>query len=373
MKTALNRSASVAGSQGRPWNFAAGPAMLPAEVLEDVRAELLDYRGSGQSVLEIGHRTELFRGIVAETEATLRELLAIPADYAVLFLQGGATLQYAMVPLNLGVGRRCNYLITGHWSAKAVQEAEQLCDVHIAADGEQSGYTAIPPPESWRLDTQGAYLHYTVNETIGGVEFHVQPDSAGLPLVADMTSMILSRPVDVRRFGLIYASAQKNLGIAGITVVVVRRDLLRAPKPGTPSLLDYRTHLEASSLVNTPPVFAWYVAGKMLAWIKRLGGLSAMAERNRRKAEQLYAELDRSGFYLNRVARECRSWMNVPFSLKPPALEARFLAEAEGAGLLNLVGHRSAGGVRASLYNAMPEEGVRALTEFMRDFERRYG
>lgn len=374
MKTAQANPVQRAGAEReRAWNFGAGPAMLPAEVLEDIRAELPDYRGSGQSVLEIGHRTELFHAIAKKTEADLRELMQIPDDYAVLFLHGGATLQYAMVPLNLAAGRRANYLVTGHWSAKAAQEAQRLCNVQIVADAKANGYTRIPAPSDWQLDAQGAYLHYTVNETIGGIEFHTVPEAGSLPLVADMTSMALSRPVDVARHALIYASAQKNLGVAGITVVVVRRELLDKPKPGTPSMLEYRVHAQAGSLQNTPPVFAWYVTGKMLEWIRGQGGVAALAERNRRKAEMLYAEVDRSGFYVNRVNPADRSRMNVPFGLRDATLEPRFLTEATAAGLLNLTGHRSAGGVRASIYNAMPEQGVHALTDFMREFERRHG
>ena len=371
MKTAAPRRAAAA--QARAWNFGAGPAMLPVEVVEELREELPDYCGSRQSVMEIGHRTELFNRIAVQTEADLRELMDIPADYAVLFLPGGATLQYAMVPLNLAAGRRANYVVTGHWGEKCVEEARRLCDLRVAADSKTGGYTAIPPVETWQVDEQGAYLHFTVNETVNGVEFHWLPEFGQLPLVGDMTSMILSRPMDVQRFGLIYASAQKNLGIAGITVVIVRRDLLREAKPGTPSMLDYRAHLEAKLLQNTPPVFAWYVSGKMLAWTKRQGGVKAMAERNRHKAELLYAAVDRSGFYMNSVEPASRSFMNVPFRLRDTALESRFLTDAEIAGLVNLAGHRSTGGMRASIYNAMPEEGVQALVDFMADFERRRG
>lgn len=347
--------------------------MLPAEVVDELREELPDFARSRQSVMEIGHRTALFDGIAAQTDQDLRSLMSIPADYAVLFLQGGATLQYAMVPLNLAAGQRANYVVTGHWGEKSVEEARRLSDLQVAANGKAGGYTAIPPLNTWKVDEQGAYLHFTVNETVNGVEFHWLPEFGRLPLVGDMTSMILSRPMDVSRFGLIYASAQKNLGIAGITVVIVRRDLLREPRAGTPSMLDYSAHLAANCLQNTPPVFAWYVAGKMLAWTKRQGGVEAMAERNRRKAALLYGVVDRSGFYINSVEHASRSLMNVPFRLRDGKLEPEFLREAEAADLVNLAGHRSTGGMRASIYNAMPEQGVRALADFMVEFERRHG
>ncbi len=355
----------------RVYNFGAGPAMLPEAVLREVRQELLDYKDSGISMLEMGHRTEIFQAIAAQAQADLRELMGIPDEYAVLFLHGGATLQFAMAPLNLlGSRRTANYVNTGYWSARAMREAQRFCTVHVAADTGASGYTDIPPVSRWNVDTTGAYLHYTVNETIGGVEFHWTPQVQGMPLVADMTSMILSRAVDVTRYALIYASAQKNLGIAGLTVVILRRELLQAVPPGTPSMLDFHEHIKADSRFTTPPVFAWYVAAKMLAWLKAEGGIPAMTERNRRKAALLYAVLDESGFYVSPVAHTCRSWMNIPFTLAERGLEMAFLRQAAKAGLVGLAGHRTTGGVRASLYNAMPEAGVRALTEFMREFER---
>ncbi len=355
----------------RVYNFGAGPAMLPEAVLREVRQELLDYKDSGISMLEMGHRTETFLAIAAQAQADLRELMGIPDEYAVLFLHGGATLQFAMAPLNLlGSRRTANYVNTGYWSARAIREARGFCAVNVAADGDTSGYTDILPVSGWHVDTTGAYLHYTVNETIGGVEFHWIPQIQGMPLVADMTSMILSRAVDVTRYALIYASAQKNLGIAGLTVVIVRRDLLRPVPSGTPSMLDLREHIKADSLFTTPPVFAWYVAAKMLTWLKTEGGIPAATERNRRKAALLYAVLDASGFYVSPVARTCRSWMNIPFTLAERGLETAFLQQAASEGLVGLAGHRTAGGVRASLYTAMPEAGVRALAEFMREFER---
>ena len=360
--------------EGRGYNFGAGPAMLPTEVMLELREELLDYQGTRQSVMEMGHRTPMFEPIAAATEADLRALMDISADYAVLFLQGGAATQFGMVPVNLAPAPagKADYVVTGHWSNRAWQEGQKLTQANLAMDAKSSEYTDIPPVSSWKVRPDAAYLHYTVNETIGGVEFASIPD-VGPPLAADMTSMILSRPVDVSRYALIYAAAQKNLGIAGLTVVIVRRDALRGTAPGIPTMLDYRAHDEQHSMLNTPSVYAWYVCGKMLQWIKHQGGAAAMAVRNRRKADLLYAEVDRTGFYLNRIAKPVRSIMNVPFNIKDKALEPEFLLQAERAGLLNLKGHRFAGGMRASLYNAMPEEGVQVLVDFMRDFEHRYG
>ncbi|HHQ41238.1 MAG TPA: 3-phosphoserine/phosphohydroxythreonine transaminase [Chromatiales bacterium] len=358
----------------RVYNFSAGPAMLPEAVLERARAELLDWHGTGMSVMEMSHRGEEFVSIARQAEADLRRLMGIPDDYHVLFLQGGATSQFAMVPMNLLRGRgRADYLDTGLWSRKAIKEARRYCEVNVAASSEAGGYTTIPPRESWRLDPEAAYVHYTPNETIGGVEFHWIPDTGDVPLVADMSSTILSRPIDVSRFGLIYAGAQKNIGPAGLTVVIVRRDLVGETLPGTPTMFDYAAHAEAGSMLNTPPTFAWYLAGLVFQWLLEQGGLEAMAERNRRKAEKLYAAIDASDFYRNPVDPACRSWMNVPFTLADPALDATFLEEAKAAGLVALKGHRSVGGMRASIYNAMPEEGVDRLVEFMQDFERRHG
>lgn len=358
----------------RVYNFSAGPAMLPDAVLERARAELLDWHGTGMSVMEMSHRGEEFVSIARQAEADLRRLMGIPDDYHVLFLQGGATSQFAMVPMNLLRGRgRADYLDTGLWSRKAIKEARRYCEVNVAASSEAGGYTTIPPRESWRLDPEAAYVHYTPNETIGGVEFHWIPDTGDVPLVADMSSTILSRPIDVSRFGLIYAGAQKNIGPAGLTVVIVRRDLVGETLPGTPTMFDYAAHAEAGSMLNTPPTFAWYLAGLVFQWLLEQGGLEAMAERNRRKAEKLYAAIDASDFYRNPVDPACRSWMNVPFTLADPALDATFLEEAKAAGLVALKGHRSVGGMRASIYNAMPEEGVDRLVEFMQDFERRHG
>jgi len=358
----------------RVYNFSAGPAMLPEEVLQRAREELLDWRGSGMSVMEMSHRGEHFMSIARQAEADLRELLAIPDGYHVLFLQGGASLQFAMVPLNLMRGPgKADYVLTGSWSKKAIAEGKRFGAVSIAASSEESRFTTIPPQAEWALDPEAAYVHYTPNETIQGVEFPWIPETGEVPLVADMSSTLLSRPIDVSRFGLIYAGAQKNIGPAGLTIVIVREDLVGHAQAGTPTMLDYATHVEAGSMYNTPPTFAWYMAGLVFQWIKEQGGLAAMAERNRRKADKLYAAIDASDFYANPVDPACRSWMNVPFTLADPALDPVFLEEAAQAGLVSLKGHRSVGGMRASIYNAMPEEGVDALVDFMADFERRHG
>ena len=357
----------------RVFNFSAGPAVLPLPVLEQVRDELVEWQG-GVSVMEISHRSKAFIAVAERVEADLRELLAIPPVYKVLFMQGGATGQFSAVPLNLAQsGASADYIHTGHWSGRAIAEARRLVAVDLAADEAASNYATVPQQAALRLRRGAAYVHYTPNETIGGVEFPYVPATGDVPLVADMSSTILSRPLDVARFGLLYACAQKNIGPAGMTIVIVRDDLLRGARPGTPSVLDYRAFAEAGSMLNTPPTFAWYVAGLVLQWLKRQGGLVAMAERNRAKAEALYAAIDASPFYSNPVARHCRSWMNVPFRLARPELESVFLSEAAAAGLTHLAGHRSVGGMRASIYNAMPAEGVTALVEFMREFARRRG
>jgi phosphoserine aminotransferase len=358
----------------RPYNFSAGPAVLPEAVLERAQRELLDWHGSGMSVMEMSHRGKQFVSIAEQAEADLRELMSIPGHYKVLFLQGGATSQFAMVPLNLlGEPAKADYINTGQWSRKAIAEGRRYGEVNVAASSEASGFTTIPPRAGWRLEPGAAYVHYTPNETIGGVEFHTIPEVGEGPLVADMSSTILSRPLDVSRYGVIYAGAQKNIGPAGLTVVIVREDLIGETRPGTPSMFSYRTHAEAGSMYNTPPTYAWYLAGLVFQWLKELGGLAAMAERNRRKADKLYGAIDGSDFYHNPVDPGCRSWMNVPFTLADSGLDGDFLAEAAQAGLLTLKGHRSVGGMRASLYNAMPEAGVDALIAFMADFERRKG
>ncbi len=358
----------------RVYNFNPGPATLPEEVLRQAQEELLDYRGSGISVMEMSHRSPLFQEIAASAEERLRRLMAIPDDYHCLFLQGGATGQFAAVPMNLLGGRRkACYLITGNWSKKAAKEAEKYGEVVISASSEADRFTTIPPVQRWEVDPSAAYLHYTPNETIHGVEFHFVPE-VELPLVADMSSNICSRPIDISRFGLIYAGAQKNLGPAGITVVIVRKDLLeRPPFKELPSVLDYRKQAEAGSMLNTPPTYNWYLVGLVLEWIERQGGLAEMERRSRIRSEMLYRTIDGSDFYHNPVDPACRSRMNVPFRLADESLNGRFLEEAREAGLVGLKGHRAVGGMRASLYNAMPIEGVERLVEFMRDFENRYG
>jgi len=361
-------------AMGRVYNFSAGPAVLPEEVLAQARDEMLDWQGSGMSVMEMSHRGKEFLSIAQQAEADLRELMSIPASYKVLFLQGGASTQFGMVPLNLlGDKKGADYFNTGQWSKKAIAEGKRLCTVNVAATSEADKFTSVPRQSEWRLDPDAAYVHYTPNETIGGVEFGFIPDTGEVPLVADMSSTILSRPIDVSRFGVIYAGAQKNIGPAGLTVVIIREDLIGKAREGTPTMLDYATHAENESMYNTPPTYAWYLAGLVFQWIKRKGGLEAMAAINRRKAEALYAFIDQSGFFANPVDHDSRSWMNVPFTLKNPELDKAFLQEAESAGLATLKGHRSVGGMRASIYNAMPEDGVKALISFMSDFERRHG
>jgi phosphoserine aminotransferase len=359
----------------RVFNFAAGPAALPEPVLEQVREELLDWQGCGASVMELSHRSAPFMAMARECEALLRTLLGVPQDYRVLFLQGGARAQFCAVPLNLAQpGASADYLNTGFWSQLAIREAERfLAQVHLAADEAAGGYTTVPEPRALRLTPGAAYLHYTPNETIGGVEFHYVPDSGAVPLVADMSSTLLSRPLPVEKFGLIYAGAQKNLGPAGLTVVIVRDALLGRARAGTPAVWNYQQVAAEGSMLNTPPTFAWYVAGLVLRWLTDQGGLTTMAQRNRTKAQLLYAAIDASGFYRNAVPAGSRSWMNVPFRLPTAALEGQFAAAARAAGLANLEGHRAVGGLRASLYNAMPLEGVAALVTFMQEFERTHG
>jgi phosphoserine aminotransferase len=357
----------------RVFNFSAGPAALPAEVLEQLRDEMLDWHGQGMSVMEMSHRGKAFVGIAEQAEADLRELMAIPANYKVLFLQGGATAQFAAVPLNLArpdsVG---DYVNTGTWSKKAIGEAKRFCKVNVAADA-GGNYSSIPPRAEWKLTPGAAYVHYTPNETIGGVEFHEVPDVGDVPLVADMSSTILSRPIDVTRFGVIYAGAQKNIGPAGLVVVIVRDDLLGRGRAELPTVFDWTAMAGDGSMLNTPATYSWYVAGAVFQWIKRQGGLAAMERLNRAKAEKLYGAIDGSGFYRNPVARECRSWMNVPFTLPSAELDKPFLEGAKAAGLVTLAGHRSVGGMRASIYNAMPMAGVEALVGYMAEFQHKHG
>lgn len=357
----------------RVFNFSAGPAALPLPVLEQVREELPDWHG-GMSVLEVSHRGKPFIRVAEEAERDLRALLAVPSNYRVLFLQGGASGQFAAIPMNLATwASTVDYVNTGHWSKKALEEAATFCGkVHVAADAAASNYNSVPPQDSWRRSPGAAYLHYTPNETIGGVEFPFIPDSS-VPLVADFSSTFLSRPLDVSRFGVIYAGAQKNIGPAGLCVVLVREDLTGRARPATPAIWNYQRMASDGSMSNTPPTFAWYVAGLVFKWLQQQGGLAGIGERNRAKAAALYAAIDGSDFYSNPVDPACRSWMNVPFTLAKPELDKTFLGEAEAAGLANLAGHRSVGGMRASLYNAVPMEAVTALVDFMREFERRHG
>ena len=354
----------------RAHNFSAGPAALPEAVLERAQAELLDYQGRGLSVMEMSHRSKAFIDIAERAEANVRALLGVNDSYHVLFLQGGATLQFAMAPLNLA-GREdvADYVHTGAWAAKAIAEGRRLLNVNVAASTEPEGFTSVPDAASWHLSRNARYVHLTGNETIGGVEYHEWPDVGDVPLVADLSSTLLSRPLEVTRFGVIYAGAQKNIGPAGLTVVIVRKDLAGQARADTPTLLDYSAHAAAGSMLNTPPTYAWYLAGLVFEWLIEQGGLAAMAKVNERKAARLYATIDASNFYHCPVAAPHRSWMNVPFTLADPALDAAFLAEATAAGLLNLKGHRSVGGMRASLYNAVTEEAVAALIEFMAAFE----
>ncbi len=358
----------------RVFNFSAGPSVLPEAVICQAQEELLDWHGSGMSVMEMSHRGSAFSEISAQAEADLRELMAIPSHYKVLFTQGGATGQFAAVPMNLLRGKpKVDYINTGSWSKKAIAEAKKYAEVNVAATAEENNFTQVPPQSSWQLNAEAAYVHYTPNETIGGVEFNFVPETGDIPLVADMSSTILSRPVDVSRYGVIYAGSQKNIGPAGLTLVIVREDLIGEALPNTPSCFDYKLFADNDSKYNTPPAFCWYMAGLTFKWLKELGGLKAIAEVNKRKSDKLYAAIDSSDFYSNPVALDNRSWMNVPFVLADASLDALFLEEAKAAGLHTLKGHRSVGGMRASIYNAMPEAGVDALIDFMQAFEQKQG
>jgi phosphoserine aminotransferase len=358
----------------RVWNFGSGPAMLVPEVLEKAKAELTDWHGMGVSVMEVSHRGKEFVAVAAQAEADLRQLLAIPANYKVLFLQGGATAQFAAVPMNLLRGKGgADFVVTGQWSQKAFREARKYCLPNLAASAEDRNFTYVPKQSAWKLSPDAAYVHVCTNETIGGVEYGWTPDIGDVPLVSDMSSHILSRPVDVSRFGLIYAGAQKNIGPAGLVIVVVREDLIGQAMPDTPDVLDFKLQADADSMLNTPPTFAVYLAGLTFQWLLAKGGLAAMERENIAKAKLLYDYLDSQDFYANPVAREDRSRMNVPFRLRDESLDARFLAEAEARGLSQLKGHRSVGGMRASIYNAMPIEGVAALVAFLEDFAKRNG
>ncbi len=357
------------------WNFSAGPAALPPPVLERAQRELLDWNGSGASVMEQSHRGKRFIAMAEQVEANLRELLAIPADYAVLFLQGGATQHFAQIPMNLASeGDSADYIVNGHWGAKAASEAAPYVRVNVAASSQADNYLRLPPRESWQLDSRAAYVHYTPNETIHGVEYHDVPAVGDVPLVADMSSNILSEPLDVSRFGLIYAGAQKNIGPSGLVLMIMRRDLLERSSRPMARIFRYAEHAAAASMLNTPNTWGWYLAGLTFEWLKEQGGVAAMGERNRAKAEKLYAAIDGSGgYYRNPVDPAARSRMNVPFTLHDSALDADFLKESEAAGLMALKGHKALGGMRASLYNAVPLAAVDALVAFMGDFARRHG
>jgi len=358
----------------RVFNFSPGPAMLPEPVLRKAQAELLDWQGSGMSVMEVSHRGTDFIEFAARSERVLRELLGVPESYKVLFLQGGATLQFAAVPLNLApAGSVADYVVTGNWGEKAVQEAERYIRVNVAATSKASKFTTVPDPKTWQVSSSAAYLHYTPNETVFGVEIHNVPEVSDAPLVADMSSTLLSRPIDVSKFGVIYAGAQKNIGPAGVALVIVREDLLGRARRETPGVIDYKTMAENDSMWNTPSTLSWYFAGLVFDWLKEQGGLAAMGKINERKAAKLYAAIDGSGYYKNPVDKAYRSWMNIPFTLPNAELDKPFLQEAKAAGLTNLKGHRVVGGMRASLYNAMPEAGVDALVAFMADFAKRHG
>jgi len=358
----------------RIFNFSAGPAVLPEPVLREAAAEMLDWHGSGMSVMEMSHRGKEFIGIADKAQSDLRTLLAIPNNYKVLFLQGGAIAENAIIPMNLLKEKSAaDYVNTGEWSKKSIKEARKYCAVNVAASAEDKKFTYVPPQESWKLSKGAAYVHVCTNETIGGVEYHWTPDTGDVPLVADMSSHILSRAIDISRFGVIYGGAQKNVGPAGLTLVIVRDDLLDQALPITPSAFNWKEQAEADSMVNTPATYAIYIAGLVFEWLKGQGGVPAIEKQNIAKAALLYDFLDRSDFYSNPVRKEDRSRMNVPFRLRDESLDEAFLKGAKERGMVQLKGHRAVGGMRASIYNAMPVEGVRALVEYMGEFEKRHG
>lgn len=355
----------------RVFNFSAGPAALPESVLRQAADEMLDWHGSGMSVMEMSHRGKEFMSIHAQAQADLRELLAIPANYRVIFLQGGGIGQNAIVPMNLlGGHSSADYVNTGEWSKRSIQEAGQYGKVNVAASAQASNFTQVPAQAQWKLDPNAAYVHICANETINGVEYHWVPDTGAVPLVADMSSNILSRPIDVSRYGLIYCGAQKNIGPAGLTIVIVREDLLDRALPITPTAFNYKLQAENDSMLNTPPTYSIYIAGLVFQWIKAQGGLAVMEQRNRAKAELFYSYLDTNSFYSSPIAKDSRSLMNVPFRLADESLNDAFLAGAQTRGLAQLKGHRVLGGMRASIYNAMPIEGVQALVEYLKEFEK---
>jgi len=357
----------------RVYNFSAGPSAFPEAVLQQAQQELLDWRGSGMSVMEMSHRGKHFSSIAEELESDLRELMSIPENYKVLFLQGGATAQFSFIPQNILNGKtKACYVKTGAWSEKAIKDAQNYCDVVVSASSEASKFTTIPEHSSWIIDEEAAYLHYTSNETIHGVEFQDIPDSNDLTLVSDMSSNILSRPIDVSRYGIIYAGTQKNMGPAGVTVVIVRDDLINTAPKSVPSVFDYAEQAKNQSMLNTPATYNWYLVGLVLKWLKAQGGVATIEQRNTAKAAKLYQAIDQSSLYSNPVEIASRSRMNVPFILADERLDKPFLAAAEANGLFELKGHRSVGGMRASIYNAMPEAGVQALIDFMAEFEKNH-
>ncbi len=358
----------------RAFNFSPGPAMLPEAVLKQAQKEMLDWRGTGMSVMEMSHRGKEFISIHAQAEKDVRELLSVPANYKVLFMQGGAIGENAIVPMNLLRGHKSiDFINTGEWSKKSIKEAKKYAAVNIAASDEANNFTRIPERAMWKLDPNAAYVHICSNETIGGVQYHFTPDTGSVPLVADMSSDILSRPIDVAKYGLIYGGAQKNMGPAGVTLLIVREDLMGQALPVTPSAFDYKQQAENDSMYNTPPTYAIYIAGLVFQWLKKQGGLTAMDVHNRKKAALIYNYLDTTKFYSNPVARNDRSLMNVPFKLPDEALDEAFLKGAQALDMLQLKGHRSVGGMRASIYNAMPIAGVEALVAYMKEFERKNG
>lgn len=358
----------------RPYNFSAGPAALPESVLLRAREELLDWNGGGTSVMEISHRSKAFVELATQSERDLRAVMDIPDNYRVLFLQGGATQHFAQIPMNFArANQTADYIVCGAWGEKAVREAKPNARAQIAGSSVNANYTGVPPRESWQLDPDAAYVHITPNETIHGVAMHDVPDVGNVPLIADISSNILSGPLDISRFGLLYAGAQKNIGASGLVVMIVRDDLLQRCPATLPRIFNYAEHAANDSMLNTPNTFGWYLASLVFQWIASQGGVTELGRRNEAKARQIYDCIDASGFYTNPVDRDARSLMNVVFNLADPALESAFLQESHAAGLLALKGHKALGGMRASLYNAMPLEGVQALVAFMREFERRHG
>ena len=356
----------------RKWNFSAGPAAIPEAVLKEAQSEMLEWKGSGMSVMEMSHRSSDYMDIATQAREDFIDLLKIPSDYQVLFLQGGATLQFSMVPMNFGSQKVSDYVLSGSWSKKAINEASKIIDINIVTSSESSNFNNVPIEESWNCSENASYLHYVANETIQGNALHVPP-TTNAPLISDMSSVILSEPIDVSRFSMIYAGAQKNIGPAGLTICIIKNDFLETASTELPDMLQYLKHADADSMFNTPPTFAWYLSGKVFAWLKDNGGLESMGKMNQLKAKNLYDFIDQSNYYSNPVSKRNRSIMNVPFLLKNSDLEPEFLHEAENAGLLNLKGHRSVGGMRASIYNATPIEAVDALINFMRDFQSKHG